>query len=83
MDVSARRLEPAVEVLRAKGLKVRGYAVDVGDRTAVRSGFERIETDFGAPVAVLVNNAVWARFQPLADIDVETSDACSRSASRD
>ena len=34
--------------------------------------FERIESDFGAPVAVLVNNAVWARFQPLAEIDVET-----------
>ena len=39
----------------------------------VRSEFERIEADFGAPVAVLVNNAVWARFQPLADIDEETS----------
>ena len=73
LDVSARRLEPSVEVLRAKGIQVRGYAVDVGDRTAVRSGFERIEADFGAPVAVLINNAVWARFQPLADIDEETS----------
>ena len=73
LDVSARRLEPAVEVLRARGIKVRGYAVDVGDRTAVRSGFDRIGTDFGAPVAVLINNAVWARFQPLADIDEETS----------
>jgi NAD(P)-dependent dehydrogenase (short-subunit alcohol dehydrogenase family) len=39
----------------------------------VRSEFERIESDFGAPIAVLVNNAVWARFMPLAEIDVETS----------
>ena len=30
LDVSARRLEPSVEVLRAKGFEVRGYAVDVG-----------------------------------------------------
>jgi 3-oxoacyl-[acyl-carrier protein] reductase len=73
LDVSARRLEPAVKDLRARGVDARGYAVDVGDRAAVRSGFERIEADFGAPVAALVNNAVWARFQPLADIDEETS----------
>ncbi len=73
LDVSGRRLEPAVEDLRAKGLQVRGYAVDVADRAAVRSSFERIEADFGAPVAVLINNAVWARFQPLVDIDEETS----------
>ncbi len=73
LDVSARRLEPAVGDLRAKGLQLRPYTIDVGDRTMVRSGFERIEADFGAPVAVLINNAVWARFQPLMDIDEETS----------
>ena len=33
----------------------------------------RSRRDFAAPIAVLVNNAVWARFQPLADIDEETS----------
>ncbi len=35
--------------------------------------FARIESEFAAPVAVLVNNAVWARFQPLQDIDSETA----------
>ncbi len=73
LDVSARRLDPAVGELRGKGVEARGYVVDVSDRAMVRSEFERIEADFGAPVAVLVNNAVWARFQPLADIDEETS----------
>ena len=73
LDVSARRLEPSVDDLRAKGADARGYAIDVADRAAVRSGFERIESDFGAPMAVLINNAVWARFVPLADIDEETS----------
>ena len=71
--MSARRLDTAVEDLRAKSAKVRGYAVDVGERAAVRALFERIATDFAAPVAVLINNAVWARFQPLAEIDEETS----------
>jgi NAD(P)-dependent dehydrogenase (short-subunit alcohol dehydrogenase family) len=73
LDISARRLEPAVGELKAKGVEARGYAVDVSDRSAVRSEFGRIERDFSAPISVLVNNAVWARFMPLADIDEETS----------
>jgi 3-oxoacyl-[acyl-carrier protein] reductase len=73
LDVSARRLGPAVAELKTKGVEARGYAVDVSDRTAVRAEFERIERDFGAPIRVLVNNAVWARFMPLADIDEQTS----------
>jgi NAD(P)-dependent dehydrogenase (short-subunit alcohol dehydrogenase family) len=72
LDVSARRLDPSVAELAAKGLDVRGYACDVGDRAAVAASFAAIERDFGAPLGVLVNNAVWARFQPLAEIDDET-----------
>jgi 3-oxoacyl-[acyl-carrier protein] reductase len=72
VDVSARRLEPAVAELKAKGFEARGYAVDVGARDDVMAMFESIEADFAAPVAVLVNNAVWVRFQPLAEIDAET-----------
>jgi 3-oxoacyl-[acyl-carrier protein] reductase len=33
-----------------------------------------VEQQFGAPVSVLVNNAVWARFGPLATLDEETVD---------
>jgi 3-oxoacyl-[acyl-carrier protein] reductase len=74
VDVSARRLEPAVAELNAAGIDARGYAVDVGRRDDVREMFARIEAEFGAPVAALVNNAVWARFQPLDEIDAETID---------
>jgi len=74
VDVSARRLDPAVADLTRRGFEARGYAVDVGRRADVAQMFERIEKDFGAPVGVLVNNAVWARFQPLAEIDDETVD---------
>ena len=74
VDVSAQRLEPAVAELNAKGIEARGYAVDVGRRDVVGEMFARIEADFAAPVAVLVNNAVWARFQPLDEIDAETID---------
>jgi 3-oxoacyl-[acyl-carrier protein] reductase len=72
VDVSARRLEPAVEALQGRGIDARAYAVDVGNRADVGTMFTQIESDFAAPVGVLVNNAVWARFQPLAEIDGET-----------
>lgn len=69
LDVSERRLAPSVASLTERGFDARGYGVDVGRRADVRAAFERIESDFGAPAGVLVNNAVWARFQPLAEID--------------
>lgn len=72
LDVSEGRLLPAVEALRSQGGEVRAYRLDVGRRAEVLATFEAIERDFGAPVGVLVNNAVWARFQPLAEIDEET-----------
>jgi 3-oxoacyl-[acyl-carrier protein] reductase len=74
VDVSARRLEPAVAEFSAEGIEARAYAIDVGRRDDVGAMFAHIEADFAAPVAVLVNNAVWARFQPLDEIDGETID---------
>lgn len=73
LDVSARRLEPALVDLTTKGIEARGYAVDVADRDAVARVFEEIERDFASPVGVLVNNAVWARFTPLEQIDVDVA----------
>jgi NAD(P)-dependent dehydrogenase (short-subunit alcohol dehydrogenase family) len=72
VDVSARRLELTVAELAGKGLDARAFAIDVGRRDDVHAMFRNIEGEFGAPVAVLVNNAVWARFQPLGEIDGET-----------
>jgi 3-oxoacyl-[acyl-carrier protein] reductase len=73
-DLSQRRLDPAVAGLRERGLDVRGYGCDVSARAAVAQAMRQVETDFGAPVGVLVNNAVWAKFQPLAEIDEEMVD---------
>jgi 3-oxoacyl-[acyl-carrier protein] reductase len=72
VDVSARRLEPAVSQLKDMGVEARGYEVDIGKRDEVHRLFERVEHEFDAPVAVLVNNAVWARFEPLQQIEVDT-----------
>ncbi|MBL8347209.1 MAG: glucose 1-dehydrogenase [Rubrivivax sp.] len=73
-DVSPRRLAPAVADLRDRGHEVRGYACDVAMRAAVAEAMAQVEQDFAAPVGVLVNNAVWAKFQPLAEIDDEVVD---------
>jgi NAD(P)-dependent dehydrogenase (short-subunit alcohol dehydrogenase family) len=74
LDVSARRLEPATAELAARGLTVQAFGCDVADRAAVADTMARVETSFGAPIGVLVNNAVWARFQPLAQIDDQIAD---------
>ncbi len=71
-DVSEKRLQPAVAALAARGIEARGYSADVSRRDAVAAAFESVERDFGAPVGVLVNNAVWARFAPLAEVDEES-----------
>jgi len=73
-DVSERRLQPAVEGLRSRGLDVQGFICDVGVRAAVAQTMAQVEQRCGAPVGVLVNNAVWARFGPLAEIDDELAD---------
>ena len=73
-DVSERRLAPAVAGLCERGFEVDGFVCDVGSRAAVADAMAAVERRFGTPVGVLVNNAVWARFGPLADIDEETVD---------
>ena len=73
-DVGEARLEVAVAGLVSRCIEARGYAVDVGRRAAVHSAFDAVERDFGAPVGVLVNNAVWARFQPLDEVDEKSVD---------
>ncbi len=54
------------------GFDARGYEVDIGQREAVHTLFARVEREFNAPVGVLVNNAVFARFEPLEEIAVDT-----------
>ena len=74
LDVSVRRLGPAVAELTARGFDVEAFTCDVGVRSAVADTMAAVEAHFGAPVGVLVNNAVWARFGPLASIDDEVAD---------
>ncbi len=72
LDVGAVRLQATVAALVERGIEARGYRADVGRRASVIEAFAAVERDFAAPVGVLVNNAVWARFQPLAEVDEES-----------
>jgi NAD(P)-dependent dehydrogenase (short-subunit alcohol dehydrogenase family) len=74
IDVSRDRLDRAVAEMQEHGGKFRAYSVDVSNRAEVSEAFLRIEQDFGAPIAILVNNAAWIRYQPVADIDEPTLD---------
>lgn len=73
-DISERRLEPAVQALRDRGLPVVGIACDVSDRAAVADAMARSAALLDGPVGVLVNNAVWARFVALEALDSDLVD---------
>ena len=74
LDVSEARLAVAVDEMRGQGMDTRAFVADVGNRNAVHDAFVMIEREFNQPVGALVNNAVWARFLPLAEIDPPTLD---------
>lgn len=73
-DVSPHRTAQAGVEMRAAGLDVHTYVVDVGQRAAVLEAMQRVEQDLGAPVSILVNNAVWIRYQSVAETDEESVD---------
>ncbi|MDO8703817.1 MAG: SDR family oxidoreductase [Sulfuricaulis sp.] len=74
LDIRADLLEPAVGEMRKGGLDAHAYLVDVGKRDEVHAAMQRIEADLGDPVSILVNNALWVRYQAIEDIDEATLD---------
>ena len=74
LDVSAPRTAAAVDEMRKAGLDAHAFVVDVSQRDAVREAMANVARDLGAPISVLVNNAVWIRYQCVADADEETID---------
>lgn len=74
LDVSTRRIRAACEEMQAAGHDVHPYVLDVAQRDEVHSTMQRIEAELGNPVSTLVNNAVWASYQPIEEIDEESLD---------
>jgi len=74
LDVSPHRTAQAGVEMRAAGLDAHPYVVDVGQRDAVHATLQRVEAELGGPVSVLVNNAVWIRYQSIEDTDEASVD---------
>ncbi len=72
-DISEARTAQAADELCALGLEAAAHVVDVSRRDAVHAAVAAVEAAWG-PVAVLVNNAAWIRYQPPEAIDEETLD---------
>ncbi|MEM0962923.1 MAG: gluconate 5-dehydrogenase [Bacteroidota bacterium] len=67
---SQDRVDRAVAVYEADGIRAHGYLFDVTDPEAVRQSVERIEREVG-PIDVLVNNAAVIERTPLLDMTVD------------
>lgn len=63
--------------IAAKGGKAIGIGCDVSDREAVHAAIAETLSAFGR-LDVLVNNAMWNKYEPIADITPETFDRMTR-----
>jgi NAD(P)-dependent dehydrogenase (short-subunit alcohol dehydrogenase family) len=73
VDLKKERVDGAVGALAAAGGEAIGEAGDVSDRSVIARCCARLIDRFGR-FDILVNNAMWARYQPLAELTPENLD---------
>jgi NAD(P)-dependent dehydrogenase (short-subunit alcohol dehydrogenase family) len=73
VDVNAEELKNSERELRTAGDQVVSHVTDLTDRAAVRNMVQAVSKRFG-PVDILVNNAVWAKYQPLNEVNEDVFD---------
>ena len=64
------KMEKALAVYEAAGLKAKGYLFDVTKEDQVKTNIQKIETEVG-PIDILVNNAGIIKRTPLVDMAVD------------
>lgn len=70
VDLDGDGAATAAEDLTAGGARALGCQVDVSDRAAIESAYERVRTDLG-PIEILVTSAAVAGFVRFQDITAE------------
>src|SRR5205085_2632197 len=73
VDLKQERVDTALADLVAGGGKAIGEAGDVSDRAVLARCCNNIVDKFGR-FDILVNNAMWARYQPLSELTPENLD---------
>ena len=73
IDLKQERVDTAVAALTANGGVAIGEAGDVSDRGVLERVAGRLVDEFGR-FDILVNNAMWARYQPLSELTAENLD---------
>ena len=73
IDHDASLVDAAVEVVRAEGTAAVGCRCDVTDRAAYHQVCQALAKEFGQ-LDVLINNAMWIRYEPVSNISEQTLD---------
>lgn len=70
LDRAQERAEEVAQSLQKEGQQALAYGGNVADRTSFTSAIEDLKNRFGR-FDILVNNAIWVRYGPIAEITPE------------
>lgn len=73
LDRKAQWAADAVQEITDAGGRAIALGCDVSDRDALHAAFAEAAAALG-PLDIVVNNAMWTRYSPIAEIDQETVD---------
>lgn len=71
LDLKQHWAHGAADEITARGARAIAIGADVSDREAVHAAVEEVVRTFGG-VDILVNNAMWNKYEPIADVTPET-----------